>query len=302
MFMRRLTLVLLGSISAYAFAATAQAADLILDPTPIVDQGGAMLPAVSGVNGKWEITPGLADGGAEIRGAGSLSVPLGDRFGVQADIMGSWNSATGYAYGGALHAFTRNPSSYLLGVTAGVVVVPGASIGALGVEGELYFDRLSLEGWAGIAGLNYVDPALLDKTGAFAIGDLAYYATDDWRLTLGGSYVLGDLSLHAGTEYMFHDLGTPLSFTADARLHNSGSYSLTVGLKGYFGGNDSKSLIDRQRQDDPRDRGLDLFNAAGNQLYDTTPTDPESLCILTQQGTPGWRWDSGLETCVPQLD
>ena len=143
MFMRRLTLVLLGSISAYAFAATAQAADLILDPTPIVDQGGAMLPAVSGVNGKWEITPGLADGGAEIRGAGSLSVPLGDRFGVQADIMGSWNSATGYAYGGALHAFTRDPSSYLLGVTAGVVVVPGASIGALGVEGELYFDRLS---------------------------------------------------------------------------------------------------------------------------------------------------------------
>ena len=126
--------------------------------------------------------------------------------------MGSWNSATGLAYGGALHAFSRDPSSYLLGVTAGVVVVPGASIGAVGAEGELYLDRISLEGWAGVAGLNYVDPAMTDKLGGFAIGDLAYYPTDDWRLTLGGSYVLGDLSIHGGTEYMFHNLGTPLSF------------------------------------------------------------------------------------------
>ncbi len=296
--------MLLGSISVYALVSTVQAADLILDPTPVAAQGDAMLPAVSGVNGKWEFEPGYADGGGQIRGAGSLTVPLGDRFGLQGDIMGSWNSATGLAYGGALHAFSRDPSSYLLGITAGVVVVPGASIGAVGAEGELYLDRISLEGWAGVAGLNYVDPAMTDKLGGFAIGDLAYYPTDDWRLTLGGSYVLGDLSIHGGTEYMFHNLGTPLSFTADARLHNTGNYSLTVGLKGYFGGDDSKSLINRQRQDDPRNRGLDLFNGAGNQLYATpdatTVVDTEAACIADQTDTPSWYWESEIETCFPK--
>eukprot|EP01036_Dinobryon_divergens_P042237 gene42237-56103_t len=302
MLLRRLTLVLLGSISAYAFAASAQAADLILDPTPIVDQGDAMLPAVSGVNGKWEFDPGVADGGGLIRGAGSLTAPLGDRFGIQGDVMASWNSATGLAYGGALHAFSRDPSSYLLGVTAGVVVVPGASIGALGVEGELYLDRISLEGWAGVAGLNYVDPGLLDKTGAFAMGDLAYYPTDDWRLTLGGSYVLGDLSVHGGSEYLFHDLPLPLSITADARLHNTGNYSFTIGLKGYFGGDESKSLINRQRQDDPRNRGLDLFTGAGNQLYatpDNVIPDNEASCVANEQSTDSWTWWPTFETCFP---
>lgn len=278
---RNLLVALLGTVSVFAWQASADAADLIMSPAPIVEQGDAMLPAVSSVNGKWEIDPGLLTGGALIRGAGSVTVPLGDRFGLQGDVLGSWSSAHGLVYGGALHAFTRNPSIYLAGITAGVVVAPGATIGALGAEGELYLDRISLEGWAGLAGLNYVDPAMLDKVGAFAIGDLAYYATDDWRLTLGGSYVLGDLSLHTGTEYLFHDLGAPLSLTADARLHNGGGYTLTVGLKGYFGGDESKSLIERQRQDDPRNRALDMFGATGDQLYATTPgpvtyTDPEA--------------------------
>ena len=37
------------------------------------------------------------------------------------------------------------------------------------------------------------------------------------------------------------------------------------------GGDDSKTLIDRQRQDDPDNRALDLFGAAGDQLYATAP-------------------------------
>jgi hypothetical protein len=122
---------------------------------------------------------------------------------------------------------------------------------------------------------------LLDKAGVFGIGDVAYYPTDDWRFVVGGSYVLGDLSVHGGTEYLFRGLGAPISGVADVRYHTNGSYTFTVGIKGYFGGNDdNKSLIDRHRQDDPPDRAIDLFTAAGSQLFDKAPPqDPEAACL-----------------------
>ncbi len=291
--LRRITVILLGTASVLASQA-AFGADL--NAGVIVDED-ATLPAVSGVNGKFEFSPGLLSGVPMFRAAGSLSVPVGDKFGIQADVMGTFTGADTYL-GGALHAFTRDPSSYLAGITAGVVVAPGQStLMALGAEGELYLDRVSLEGWAGVAALNYVDPMMVDLTGAFAFGDLAYYATDDFRVSIGGTYLLGDLSLHAATEYQFTDLGMPLSLTGDARLHANGDYSLTVGLKGYFGGDNGKSLIDRHRQDDPPNRALSLFTAGAGLMAETSgtcspyfdygshiatdcfPSDPEAFCI-----------------------
>ncbi|HWV46623.1 MAG TPA: hypothetical protein VN039_11490, partial [Nitrospira sp.] len=84
-----------------------------------------------------------------------------------------------------------------------------------------------------------------------------------------------------------------------------GGYSFTVGLKGYFGGtDDGKSLIDRQRQDDPPNRAIDLFTAAGNQLYQTAPpsTDnpsnynDEESCVA--HGYVWNDWDSENEYCA----
>lgn len=283
----RLLVVLLGGVSSLAWAAAAQGADLLLSPIPIA-QEEYPLTAVSAVNGKWEFHAGaMSPGNATFRAAGSLSLPVGDRFGLQGDVMASLSS-TGLTYGGALHAFTRDPSSYLAGVTAGVVVAPGARLGALGLEGELYLDQVSLEGWVGFAAIDYVDPLTPDATGLFAIGDIAYYPTEDWRVALGASSILGDNALRLSTEYLFRDLGAPLSLTADARAHASGAYSFTVGLKGYIGGNDDqKTLINRHRQDDPPNRALDLFSAASNVLGKTTtapaPVDPEAACIAEHQ-------------------
>lgn len=304
MSVRALSVILLGSMSACAWQA-AVAADLVLsDPGVIVDPN-AQLPAVSGINGKWEFDPGLLTGGGLVRAAGSLSVPLGDRFGVQGDMMGTWTSTNGFIYSGALHAFTRDPERYLAGLTGGIVVSPQATLAVIGPEAELYLDRVSLEGWAGFASLNYVDPALIDKTGVFAIGDLAFYPQDDWRLVVGGSYVLGDLSVHGGTEYLFRGLGAPISAVADARYHANGSYTFTVGIKGYFGGNDdNKSLILRHRQDDPPDRAIDLFTAAGSQLFDKAPTgptytDPEQSAEACTYfgGVPQFDFESNFTYC-----
>src|SRR6185369_1304815 len=106
--------------------------------------------------------------------AGSISIPLGDRFGLQADAMGTWTSTNGFVYSGALHAFTRDPERYLAGLTGGIVVSQQAALAVVGPEAELYLDRISFEGWGGFASLNYFDPAMVDKMGVFGIGDLAY--------------------------------------------------------------------------------------------------------------------------------
>src|SRR5690606_4834099 len=51
--------------------------------------------------------------------------------------------------------------------------------------------RVSLEGWAGWATLEYDDPMLADDSGFFGFGDLAFYPTDDWRLSIGVTSILG---------------------------------------------------------------------------------------------------------------
>lgn len=297
--LRLLSIALTGSVAAFAWSVGAMAADVLASPEPA--NQGLVLPAVSGVNGKWELDAGyLSDpASAVFRAGASLTAPLGDSFGVQGDVSFA-NSGAGPVYGGALHLFTRDPSNYLFGVTAGVIRSSEATLGGVGPEAELYFDRWSIEAWAGVAGLNYDDPLLTDQTGVFALADVAFYPTDDVRLSLGGSSVLGYNALHLGGEYLFRDLGTPLAATADARLGEDGRLIATLGLKGYFGGtDDGKSLIDRQRQDDPRNRAIDLFGAAGPELYTSVP-DTEPACIVfSTPDQPLWAWNFGTSRCLP---
>jgi hypothetical protein len=273
------------------------AADLIYSPRPIEEQDvGMTLPAVSGPNGKWELSLGpTSPGPLSFRAGASVSLPVGDRFGVQIDVAATSSSA-GWLAGGVIHAFTRDPDSYLFGLASGVVRGPTGTLGVIGVEGELYLDDVSLEAWGGVAGINY--DVLPDVAGVFLIADAAYYFTDDFRASLGVSHLLGVNGLHLGAEYQFGAFDMPLSFTADARYNSDGSYSLMAGLKGYFGG-EQKSLKDRHRQDDPPNRTLGLFAASGSLLYavpdddactpsfsseptislDCFPDDPEAFCI-----------------------
>ena len=277
----------------------ANAADLIFAPDPIAEQD-FLLPAVSGVNAKWELNAGLFNPGSTgFRAAGSVSIPLGERFGAQGDVMATL-TGSGLYLAAAGHLFTRDPSQYLIGVAGGVVVAPGATLTALGIEGELYMDRWSLEGWAGIARIDYAAILPPDETGFFAIGDIAFYPTDDLRLSVGGSTILGDHSLHLGTEYQLSALDWPVSLTGDARLHANGSYALTVGLKGYLGPTTGgKSLIDRHRQDDPPNRAVDLSSAGAGVVSRQAPPEEEEpdnrtdqeICEEEQRNVGLWEWD-----------
>lgn len=276
--------------SVFALPLNVRAADLVLySPQPIAEQEpDLLLPAVSDINGKLEIaggflrTPGTTIAHARING--SLSIPVTDRFGLQGDLA-LFNSPTGIGGGGALHAFTRDPNMYLLGVTAAAVRIPGASLWAIGPEAELYLDQISIEAWGGYASLNYDSAALTDVSGAFLMADLAYYISDDWRISVGGRHLLGENQLRLATEYQVTSFDIPFSVTGEGRFATDGSIVATIGLKHYFGDPD-KSLIDRHRQDDPPDRAIDFFGAAGDLPFATPPTvtpcdttDPESACF-----------------------
>jgi len=284
----------------------ARAADLTI-PIPVAEQQPQLsLPAVSGINGKLEVDAGYlsvpdsstndAVSSGAFGASGSLSVPIGISLGFQGDLMVRNTGGVGVTWGGAAHLFTRDPNNYLIGVTAAAFRTPTSTVTGIGPEGELYLGDFSIEAWAGVDNVNYDDSSLSDVTGGFGFIDGVYYLTPDARVSLGASSVLGNNALHLGGEYQFHDFGYPLSATADARIGSEGSI-FTIGLKGYFGGDDNKSLKDRQRQDDPRNRVLDLFTAAGNVPFETAQSTPwtqytdEESCTLA-----GFYWDS--ETCL----
>ncbi|WP_417307927.1 hypothetical protein [Devosia sp.] len=263
--LRVLNTVLMASVFSVG---AANAADLIIYPEPMADYAADFVaPAVSGLNGKLELDLGyLTDpSSAVFRAAGSISAPVGDMFGLQGDL--SVQSYEGdWSFGGAVHGFTRDPSSYLLGVTGGFVTSSESTLMAIGPEAELYLGQISLEAWAGWASIDYTDVLQPDLSGMFAIADLAYYATDDWRVSIGGSSILGENSLRLATEYQFApEMG--LGVSGEARWHDTGAVAAMVGLKGYIG-EPGKSLIDRHRQDDPPNRALSLFSGASELIHD----------------------------------
>lgn len=272
-----------GALAAVLWAQAAQGADFMYSPVSVADDTYDLtLPAVSAPNGKIEIYGGLTNPGmAGFRAQGAISLPVGERFGVQID-GGLSMTGAGAVFGGAVHAFTRDPDAYLLGLTGAVARGPAGTLGVIGVEGELYLDRLSLEAWAGVGGLDYDNPALADLAGVFLFADAGYYVTDDFRLTAGVSHLLGENGLHLGAEYLLRDFSAPISLTGDVRVTHTGAYTVMAGIKGYFGGdNSSKALIDRHRQDDPQIRTLSLFSAAGPLLFASAPT-PGLVCGPTE--------------------
>jgi hypothetical protein len=242
--------LLAGTILAGMFGCAAYAAD--------IDTSSA-LPAVSGLNGKVEIGGGWTDldefGDDEVfRGGAALSFPVGDMFGIQADltVLDAFGET---AVGGAAHFFTRDPNSYLLGVYGGYVDADSANIWHIGPEAELYLGNISIEAVGGYMDISH------DSDGEFyAMGKLALYATDNLRLSIGASTVASFESANAGLEWFMGDTGIPASLTVEGRLGEDGFTSVMAGLSLYFGGED-KSLIRRHREDDPRLHFFDIFNA-----------------------------------------
>lgn len=250
----RVVLALGLSISAVSLSAVATAADL----------EAGRLPAVSAVNGKLEIGGGWADidslGSDEVLfAAASLSIPLGERMGFQGDLnISNWYDDTAVSANG--HLFTRDPSSYLLGVIGGYGSNGSVNLAWVGPEAELYLNSLSVELAGGYVN---VDPDWASAHGeAFVFADLGFYATENLRFTLGGSSIAKFESAHLGLEWMPEAIGMPVSFKLDGQVGEDDYQAVTASVSFYFGGD--KSLMRRHREDDPRNRALDMFGAGSH--------------------------------------
>jgi hypothetical protein len=252
--MKRAAFLLSGTIAAGMYGSVSLAADV---------ETNTALPAVSAPNGKVEIGGGWSDiddlGGDEI-------------FGIQADLT-AFDAYGDTAIGGAVHAFTRDPNSYLFGVYGGYVDAGPSNVWYVGPEAELYLDNISIEAVGG-----YMDVSNGVGSEYYAVGTVALYATDNLRLSVGASSVAGFDSANAGLEWFMGDTGFPASITVDGRIGEDGFTSVMAGLSLYFGGED-KSLIRRHREDDPRLRFFDIFNAGVLGADGVLSDDPECIPV-----------------------
>jgi hypothetical protein len=218
--------------------------------------------AVSAINGKVEFGGGFADDSDHssdgvFYGAASLSVPLGNMFGFQADIAAK-DTFNDTALGGNVHLFMRDPNTHLIGVIAGYGDAGKANAAWAGGEAEFYLGNISLEASAGYLNVDPNNGPNKDKL--FAFGDVAFYPVENFRLALGASSVAGFESGHATAEYLLDAM--PVSFKVKGEVGENKFAAVTAGVSFYFGGDSStKSLMRRHREDDPRNKVLDIFGA-----------------------------------------
>jgi hypothetical protein len=227
--------------------------------------------AVDGVNGKIEafaagsdyrVIGPRRDGSAGLGLAGSLSVPLGQSFGLQLD--GLATSMNGNFVGGGAHLFWRNPQTALVGVYGAYLKrnVDNIARARIGLEGEYYMGRFTIGGVAGfertisdaflfvVPGLGFVvDQG--SKNRGFAAIDFSWYATENFKLSAGYRYWGGVSAAAAGFEYLVQTgQGAAYSFFAEGRAGENRYLAGMAGVKVYFGQRD-KSLMRRHREDDP---------------------------------------------------
>ncbi len=219
------------------------------------------LPAVDGVNGKVAALGGVANSRAFYGGAGSITIPLGLRFGLQVDavVAGLDSKYQGGLIigGGALHLFWRDPKIGLAGIYGHYLhssAFDGVDSYAAGAQGALYLGRFTVEGVLGVQGgrahLTSSFRGTL-KTRFFDIVQVAYYPTDNLRLSLGHSYLFGTNSAVFGFEWGFPVGGKTLgALFVGGSVAQNGSGSVMTGVRFYFG-RGAKPLIRRHREDDP---------------------------------------------------
>jgi len=151
------------------------------------------------------------------------------------------------------------------------VIVPrtALNIGRVGAEGEYYWGRWTFGGVIGYETVRFNIPAVVAGLPAFSLPDrffdtvrASYYVTDNFKLSIGHVYTLGRSALSLGSEYGFAlGGGRMASLFAEGLVGERGVNGARGGLRVYFGQHD-KTLIDRNRQDDPEDNHeLELWGA-----------------------------------------
>jgi hypothetical protein len=282
--------MLAGSIGAVFLTTwTAQAQDMGRKDMgwnkALASYGKNALPAVDGLNGKAEVFGGTLAKKQLWGGLGSVTVPLGGSYGFQVDgFVGKYDHRGMQAVAG--HWFWRNPASGLVGLYGSFANWNSGfgqvHLGQVAFEGAWYWNRLTIEGVAGVEFGNTasgqvgsvintidIDTRFFDKI------NVSYYFLDNLKAFVGHRYLGGKHAAAFGAE-----LAVPIPrSTAMASLFvegRAGEYTgVWGGLKLYFGKSD-KTLIRRHREDDPVPWEPESGASMGNQQTQTTvgPSGP----------------------------
>lgn len=233
--------------SGIAYAVLLSTPVFAADPAeaPVFDAQSPSLCAVSGVNGKVEAAGGKIDSngfdGGRFYGGASFSMPLGCAFGLQIDgQIGKLDDESTWSVGG--HLFARDPSIGLLGVYGEISEIGDNSIKRIAAEGELYLDRITFSGIAGVEDSDFTDSDF------FGAGRVSWYPTDNFQLNVGVAQFLEVTALTFGAEWQPD--GSNVSLFAEGAVGDDDHSTVMGGVRFYFGG-EQKSLIRRHREDDP---------------------------------------------------
>ena len=241
-------------------------------------------PAVSALNGKVDYAGGVmeSDGGHNF--SGSITVPVGAKFGFQADALYTRVSDRDF-FGGAGHFFWRDPSFGLLGIAGGAITQDAVSSSQALVEGQYYAGKFTVSGHVGVGHLSYDVPAPFidsDPTEFTGSVSLDYYVTGNLRLGASYTHAFGNHLGVAQAEYQ-----TPWKGLALTAEYARGSHSydhVLFGIRFYFGKN--KPLIDRHRQDDPPSLTQRILTGIG--LYGAEFNRRAAFYVDENGGQGGW--------------
>jgi len=230
-------------------------------------------PAVSGVNGKLDANYGAINRSSTRGIGGTISVPLGHRFGAQFDGIYQHGFSTNI-YGLGTHFFARDPSKGLIGLAFSGTISQKFTDVIVGVESEYYFKKVTLGAVAGWD--NY------DSHVATTFPGLATHQNFVAARVYAAIYPMDDLMVRIEYQsrfnhnfYMAHvEWQTPVNGVAvfaDGGVGENGYAHLMGGVRVYFGG--SKPLKDRHRKDDPSNIGSTFIGPSSAGSTNTaTPT------------------------------
>jgi hypothetical protein len=315
--------MLSGLLGGFAVSAPGLAADTAFVPN-------YTLPAVDGTNIKADAYAGKIVR-QHIHGArASITTPFGERFGGQVDVQGGRLGGDPFL-SLAGHFFWRDPKVGLIGLYASHtawMTFATAQVTQISGEGELYWNRWTLQGIAGVEFGNTISRTFASATSTTTITpipfgsvitvtdnlsaltegysvktrffdqiNLKYYLTDNLQAFIGHRYLGGKHALALGTEWALpmqsRNLG---SFFIEARLGEHTFQGAWAGLRIYSGKSD-KSLIRRHREDDPIvwDTLFSILNNSTSNFSSSSSSSSTQVCDFgpSEFGPPGSCEDPG---------
>lgn len=234
-----------SAVAALAFAgfwaASAEAAEHLTDPTPMAHQSAA----VDGLNFQASVLTGVVGGYSNHMFQATVATPFPyfNQFGAQLDLaIGSYRSSYTSAAAG-LHLFWRDPSVGLLGIYGDWGYVNPEHAGRVGIEAALYQGNWSVDALAGVTFGQHVDTEFFDEV------DLSYYFTPDFKGSVGHRFTTRGNVGNIGFEYLASNgTASGWSLFGQAEAGEDDYYGAWIGLRYAFGGPSASSLIERDRQ------------------------------------------------------